>query len=490
MEFRKTLYWKISRAFVLLVAFMGVFHFALQYLLLKSTSDKMDQFLGWGIASSIAGELQPSLLGDLNYWELQRSVHRFVEINPGIDIYLLDLQGRILADFSEYRRIRRQSVRTAPILDFIQQRGPLNLPLYGDDPTDIGRELVFSAAPVLIHGQAGYVYVTLTNSFRSIASNVLFQKAVLRSTLASAAGLFLVTVILGGFIFYALTKRLRETTQTLQRYATGDFSVRLNDSSGDELGTQAYVINRMADSVVSQMTELKTKDELRRELVANVSHDLRGPTTSILGYLDMILQEGRILGTGERELCEAARRNASSLSVLLSELFELADLEAKESKPDLEPFAMGDLFDDLIISTKPAAAAAQVQVIQSCSPSLPLVKADIGMIGRVLANLLQNALRYTPAGGTVTLLARTAESGVEVSVIDTGTGISPEDLPKIFDRFYQSEGSSNQIHGMSGLGLAIVKRIVEAHRGSIQVSSGVGQGTTFSFTLEAAKKEQ
>lgn len=482
---RGTLYWKLSATFLALCFFMGSLLLMLQYLFLGATNDKMTQFLNWGVAQRIAQDLEPYLQPQSGFGDLRQAAQRILELNPSLSIYLIDSEGTILQSFAEHDGLEVDRVRIDRVEKFTSTETPATIPLYGTDPGDSSREVVFSAAPVKLDLGRGFIYVPLANRVSTIAAKAMFQKAAIRTSVIIAATLFAVTAILGLLAFYALTRRLSRATQTLHEFSAGNFANRLDDDSKDEIGTQARVINSLADAVVAQVGELERKDNLRRELVANVSHDLRGPTTLILGYLQSILQSESTLGDDNRRHCEVAYNNARSLSTLLAELFELGAIEAKETVPDLEPVAVDDLFSDVVHTVGLECEKHQIRLELQVEDRVPRVIADIAMISRVLANLVQNAIRYTPPGGAIMLRARTQLPFVSIEVADTGIGIDSEQLPHIFERHYQASSTGRRAAGASGLGLAIVRRIVESHGSTISAQSTVGAGTSFSFQLAA-----
>jgi signal transduction histidine kinase len=234
------------------------------------------------------------------------------------------------------------------------------------------------------------------------------------------------------------------------------------------------------------MRALEDKDTLRRELVANVSHDLRTPLATLHGYLETLsLKEGS-LSPGDRvRYLEAALRHSERLGRLIDELFELAKMDAGEVRPHAEAFSLGELVQDVVQEFRLRASERGVVLEVEPTADLPFVEADIGMMERVLENLIENALRHTPENGRVTVRLDAEGSLVQVEVEDTGCGIAPEELPRIFDRFYRVGPNGSDASG-SGLGLAITRRILELHERPIEARSAPGQGTTFTFGLRAA----
>jgi signal transduction histidine kinase len=265
------------------------------------------------------------------------------------------------------------------------------------------------------------------------------------------------------------------------------------DARGDALAQLAIGIEAMSDRVLAQTTALATKEREQRDLLANVSHDLRTPLASIQGYLELLLlREGSLEGAEARNYLETAARQSERLGRLVADLFELTRLEADGAHADSEDFPLGELAHD--VTQKFAADATRRGVrlearVAAAPPAPPLfVHADIGLVERVLDNLVENALRHTPAGGSVTLDAAPCEGRARLVVSDTGEGIPAAALPGIFDRYYRSErtGSGQRAGGHGGLGLMIARRIVDLHQGTLRIDSSERVGTRISFDLPLA----
>jgi signal transduction histidine kinase len=254
-------------------------------------------------------------------------------------------------------------------------------------------------------------------------------------------------------------------------------------TGNDEMASLAHTFNDMAARLQAADEQQRELDRLRRNLIAWAGHDLRTPLASIRAIVEA-LADGVVDDpeTVDRYL-RTAKREIGSLSLLIDDLFELAQLEAGGLRLELVPNSISDLLSDTMESFSELAARQDVALEGSATPGVDPVLMDAQQIGRVLSNLLGNALRHTPAGGAVRVRAiRTAES-VRVEINDTGEGIDAEDLPHVFERFYRGEKSRSRATGGAGLGLAIAKGIVEAHGGQIGVDSAPGEGTRFFFTL-------
>jgi PAS domain S-box-containing protein len=226
---------------------------------------------------------------------------------------------------------------------------------------------------------------------------------------------------------------------------------------------------------------------LRRDLIANVSHDLRTPLAALHGYLETLLVKGASLSPEQRNgYLETAVRQSERLGTLIGELFELVKLDFRGFEIHPEPVQLGELAQDVLQKFGLAAEAKQVALKADIGPGLPSVQADMGLMERVLENLIDNALRHTPAGGAVSVAVRPRGERVQVRVADTGSGIPQAEIPHIFERFYRVDKSRAARTGGAGLGLAIVKRIMDLHAAGVEVESAPLRGAAFSFSLPAS----
>ncbi len=287
----------------------------------------------------------------------------------------------------------------------------------------------------------------------------------------------------GYLLAASMTQSLHLLRQGAHKIATGDFSARVNLSEIDELFEVAAAFNKMADELEKAFLRQKELEQARRDLVAAVSHDLRTPLTSIRAMIEALADEVVTDPATVQRYYGTIRFQIENLSGLINDLFELSQLDTDQIQLRLEPVNMNDLLSDVLETMQAQARAKEVSLTGTFSEGLPVVEAEMAKIQRVLYNLVQNAIRHTPPTGSVSLATRVVPQGIQVDVTDTGEGISPEDLPHIFDQFFRSEKSRSRETGGAGLGLAIAKRIIEAHQGRIWVESQVGQGACFSFIL-------
>lgn len=478
---------RLSAVFVaLLFACCGV-SIGLQMAASERHGQEVTQKLSLGLAAHIAGNPELMRSDGLNGAAVRALFDQLMAVNPSVEVYLLNPEGRIVAQAAPPGHLKRERVDLAPIHRLLNGAP---LPVLGDDPRGDGERKVFSAAPMTVDGRdAGYVYVVLSGEAReALVANATASNA-LRTLLWSVALVVLLGALAGVAAFHLITRPLRELTETVQRFERDGVASlrqaapaldRLAADGGDEIGTLAQAFRQMAQRIAEQWRELTAQDQQRRELFANISHDLRTPLTSLHGYLETLLMKADSLPQADRRrYLEIALGQSRKVGRLAQELFELARLEYGVVQPDKERFALADLVQDVFQKFELAAQARCQRLVPEIAPGLPVVNADLGMIERVLTNLLDNAIRHTPEGGEIAVRLLPDGEGVRVEVSDTGPGIPPELQPVIFTR--PAFASSGERGG--GLGLMIVRRILLLHGSDIRLISGAGRGAVFSFGL-------
>ena len=292
-------------------------------------------------------------------------------------------------------------------------------------------------------------------------------------------------------VYQLFTRRLERVTRAIKAFAEGGCTtpLRLHAAAhdGDEIDHLSTHVERMSERSVQQLEELQRTDASRRELLANVSHDLRTPLASIQGYLEMLLlKHGSLPPQEERSYLEIATRHSERLSKLIRDLFQLTKLEAHELKMNDEVFSVAELAQDVVQKFQLAAESRGLQLGCGLIGPQVQVRADIPMIETVLENLIENALRHTPRGGRIQVEVEQLSARMVVRIADTGCGIPKEDMARLFERYYHVDRGGSGVAAGTGLGLAIARRIVELHGGTIRVDSKPGQGTTFGFDLPVA----
>lgn len=279
---------------------------------------------------------------------------------------------------------------------------------------------------------------------------------------------------------YKILQRLRRAAEKL---ADGDYSARVPEMGAGELGKLGRALNLLADKVQEDLSRMRRLEELRREFVANVSHELKTPLTSIKGFAET-LRAGAIDDPAHRmEFLAAIESDAQRLAALVDDLLDLSAIESGRRKAVLEPVSLLEVAHEAAAGLKTLADRQGVTLRVYDNPELPLVRADRKQISQVLRNLLENAVKFNREGGSAVVRAEAGSTEAVILVTDTGSGIPKEDLPRLFERFYRVDKARSRDVGGTGLGLSIVKHIIESHGGSVEVSSRLGEGSIFRVRL-------
>ncbi len=347
----------------------------------------------------------------------------------------------------------------------------------------------FVAAPIRTGGQpSGQVIGSLALAELKLTPGTPpYTSDVLRVLLFTVLGTAIVVALLGLLLSRSITRPLQRLTQAATQMADGEYRQRVSVRTKDEVGQLATAFNEMAAALERDVGELRRQEALRRELAANVSHDLATPLTAIQGFTEALL-DGVIQDERQRE--ETLRlidKEVMRLRRLVGDLSHLSRMESPALRLDLAPVQLATLVDETLAVLQPEFEAKGVCARNLLTPATPLVLADSDKLTQVLLNLLDNALRYTLSGGMIRISAEAEGRRARVFVSDTGSGIQPAHLKRIFDRFYRADASRTIATGGSGLGLAIVKAIIDSHGGTVGAESTPGKGTTIWFTLARAE---
>lgn len=551
---------KLSLVFALLLGAVSAVFF---YLLAASTGAYLAEAMqrqNLHLAASIAKELRiDERTNTISPDSLHAIFDAAMVINPSIELYIVGLDGEIFAYAVSPETVKRKTVDAEKIRQLLS--GTVPLPIFGDNPKEAAPDArsgdarninpdaplqakptgkVFSAA-MLRHGDGqphSYLYILLSVDGYDSALSMVRQSTIL-TVLMQALGISLLAAFVIGFALIGfLTQDLRGFTAFVRAIQSGNYAARIDVKPNSDLAELAQAFNDMAAKVEGSIDALTLNDRLRRDLIANVSHDLRTPLASIEGYLETILHRAHLLSDAEKAMyLHTIQKHTKSLNRLVSELFELSKLEARETVPKPEAFSASELVQDVLLKFKYQADAAGIRLVASLPTDVPFVIGDIALLERVLQNLIDNAVRHSrqtflsqpepaasassphlskpetvPQGnaentgaingventgadktadaGQVSVSVTRRGQGVQIVVADTGDGIAPEELPHLFDRFYRSDRVRRTNGAGLGLGLAIAKKIVELHHSDLAVESTLGDGSAFSFTLPIASPAQ
>jgi len=471
------LYWKLSITFLVILVMVGMAYVSITAYFSNRYFTETTQLLNADVANHLIeekfqnaspfledGSVNKALFGDI--------MHDMMAVNRGIEVYLLDKEGSILysvvLDHDE-PEAPKQVVNLEPVHTFIENKGEIFIE--GDNPRNANDPKIFSAARFDHQGHEGYIYIVLAGrQFDTVTSSLsggFFMKLGVGSMILT----LVFALIIGLIAIWYITSSLRKVIEAAVRFKEGDLDARIDNAEKTDLAQLATTFNQMADTINDNVDKLKAHDRLRRELVSNVSHDLRTPIAIIHGYTETMMIKDEQLSDQERmQYLHNISSSTEKLTKLVGQLFEYSKLEAKQIEPHKEPFLLSELAMDIYYKYQILANDRSVDLKIEMEDGLPLVFADISLVERVIQNLMDNALKFTPEGGTITLLLRKTESSVEMMVKDTGKGISEQEQVYIFERYRKASNNSKENFG-AGLGLAIVKKFVEAHGGQVKAES-------------------
>jgi len=444
-----SLYARLAFAILILFSLLGA---AMLYISVQSSERfalETTQRVNRDIAQHAAKEMPLIKNGLAQQTALKDLAKHVMMINPIVEVYLLAPNGKVLSHDLPEETVFLDQVDMAPIKSFIAND---ELPIFGDDPRNPRQQQVFSVSAIEENGQTtGYLYTILNGRQFTDIKDALDDSYNLRIGSIGIISSIFVATALGLLLFLFMTRPLRRLNRAVRDYRHNSFQSyalgQQSQNSGDEITELSNAIYAMTERIENQFNALQEADQTRRELIADVSHDLRTP----------------LLGN------------------LVRELFELVKLETSDMKLSWEEFSPIELIQDLIHDYELQAHECGIEIHIETNAKKSLVWADIGLVHRALENLLQNAIRHSSDGDEITFRIHNSEKGVSFEIADTGEGIAAHEIPHIFKRFYQPQSERNQTG--NGLGLAIVKRIIELHRSEISVSSILNQGSIFSFDL-------
>ncbi len=461
------------------------------------TALEAGQRMNLGLARYVVEHQPPGLIttdGRPDLTRMQDLAMQVMKINPAVEVYLLDAQGRVMAhalDGLQGPDPVGSQIDMEPMARLLRSTSDaiVCLPVLGTDPRNPARANIFSVSALSTPGGGmGYLYIVLNGRMAQTTAASLANSDALRAMAVGAALCTLAAAAVLWIVWHQLTRPLRLLTDELKSFRDEGGSAAQREP-GDEISVLRHALQAMQQRIAQQFQRLEDGDRQRRELVSNISHDLRTPLSSIQGYIETVLVRGAQLDPQARAThLRTALRHVELLGKRIADLFELSKLDAGRVEPRHEVFCLAELLQDVVQNYRLAAQQRGVALSLAAGSHLHAkVLADIAMIERVLQNLIDNALRYTAAGGTVLLAIENRGAFMQISVSDTGRGIDTHNLPHIFERYWHATAAdATGASTSSGLGLAIVKRMLDLHGSVVRVQSELRRGTRFEFLLPQA----
>ncbi|WP_096087520.1 sensor histidine kinase [Agaribacterium haliotis] len=438
--------------------------------------------------------------GKPDYDAAKKLFHDLMVLGPNFEFYLLNKDGVIVSADAKPEQLQLKEIDLQPLKAYWQEPDAQNFVL-GEDPKVPGERKIFSVAPIYQMGEVyGYLYIVIGSQIR----HELQAQSLSAKLMSSGLGVLTIVVVLlllvAVFTLSLITRPLQRLTAQVQRLRAEGFQKKREPVQGladelsewsafseNEIDVLGSAFREVLERLEQQYDKVVSVDELRKEMLSHLSHDLRTPLASMLGYLETWeLQREELSEEQSRSYIKIARTNAQLISQLIEQLFELAQLDAANVKVRKETVAIADLVADVLLKFKVLAQEKGIELSLLPQDSSILVHADIEKLERVFSNLIENALRHTPNGGRVQIVLQPQGSKVSVDVADSGIGIPEQDLPYVFDAHFKAGNSVREDVAHGGLGLAITKKLLALHQSVISVQSQLNSGTVFSFSLEAS----
>lgn len=400
-------------------------------------------------------------------------------------ITLIDTQGNVLADSD------------IPFPDISGVQNHLNHPEIRDakrfgighdirHSETVGHNFLYMAKLVKKSPQKIYFgklsYIKLSFPLEEVQAQISYIRSIV---IIVGLGVLLAIVAVSVVVSRRITKPMTQIAYGVEQIRSGDLDAQLVISSNDEIGLVAKAINELVEKLKADIVQLKKLEQVRSQFLGNVSHELRTPIFAVQGYLETLLNGAVDDPAVNRSFLEKAQSNLSRLNALLEDLINISQIESGEMKMSLRYFRVNEFLESVSKDYESMAAGRNVTLKLSLNTKdEDEVFGDKNRLRQVLNNLISNAINYNKSRGEVVLLSKKVENGIQIGISDTGVGILPEHLPRIFERFYRVDSDRSRELGGTGLGLAIVKHIIEAHGSRVDVESKVGEGSVFRFLLK------
>lgn len=435
--------------------------------------------------------------GQIDPAVLKHTFHSMMLLGPAFEIYVTDASGKILAFSAPNEKVKRKRIDIEPIKAFIAKSS--KLPLLGDDPRGLTRHKIFSAAPLYQAEQLqGYLYVIIGSELEDNIFATLLEERAVSQKQALLFAVLLFALFIGAILIRYILQPISHITRQVARYEHSGAWQHGQNIGLDTLQSQwlpsneelllVGAIDQMSVTMAHQYDQIARKDQQRKELLSYISHDLRTPLSSLIGYIETWQrQQSKTRGKHNDDYLTIALKNAYVLNDLVQQVFDLAHLETGSVELHREPVAIAELAQDIIATFQLEAKSKGILLDFLPKDATIWVDADIAKLERVFSNLVSNAIRHTPRGGSIVInfspIEVNNENRVLISVTDSGVGIPKDQLPRVFEAHFRAANKKDNESGNAGLGLAIVKALLELHQTTIVVTSEEQNGTCFEFSL-------
>ena len=486
------LFKRISILIFLLITVLSLLFIIITYITTTEFYQSSTQLVNKDVAAHISKFTSPFEDKGINKKIADSVFYNAMVLNPSIEVYFLDTTGNIMYYQAPDSAIKLWKIPLENIIKHIQSNGK-NF-IKGPDPKNPSVQKVFSAAEVTINGKRlGYIYVIVGGNEYSNAMQVLFGSHVMSLAIIAFCVILVLSVVLSLLYVNRLQKNFKKIIAVLNEYMKGDFNVRFEMNDKDEFAPITDSFNKMATLLSYNIDKLKQTEQERKNFIATISHDLRTPLSVAKGYTETALNKinkGEINRPEIDAFMQLVHKKLQQIEIMVQDLFELSKMESIHFTPNKEPFIFSEILNEMLTVYERNASEKNIKIIcEGCEDS-SWINADIRMIERVLQNLFDNAVKFTPAGGEIYIRLKRTSNILTISLSNTGTILSNE-LINWINLSAQQNAPSTLIEkpANSGLGLLIVKKITELHNYIFHVTSAENN-TTFSIQMQTTNPLQ
>ncbi|MEJ7767661.1 MAG: HAMP domain-containing sensor histidine kinase [Chitinophagaceae bacterium] len=467
-----------------LITILGILFIAITYFATTHYHQASLQLLNKEVAAHIAKFTSPFERDGINLQKADSVFHDAMVLSPSVEVYFLDTTGKVIAFHASEKEIKLRNIPLANIHQYIEAKGEKYIK--APDPRDPSLTKIFSAAEVYGNNKKfGYIYVILGSKSSENIMSTLLGSHISNLAIKAFAAIIILSIAISIFYLILIRKTFNRLIEVLQRFENGDYTARFEINDQDELAPVTTAFNKMADLLSRNIVSLTKSEHERKDFVAAISHDLRTPLAIARGYAETlaIKKEREEITAGQRqEYVQLILQKIHQVEIMVQQLFELSRIEAAEFKPRKEPFVLSEIVQEIINTFQLAVAEKGISLQCTQCQYHMWVHADVGMMERAVQNLIDNALKSTPAGGSIQVSILLDANNLVFSIANTGRPM-PEDLIQWINTFKDDNSLLGKRPGKLGLGLLIVQKILLLHNSSLAAYTHEGTCNVFTFPL-------
>lgn len=467
-----------------LITILGILFIAITYLATTHYHQASLQLLNKDVAAHIAKFTSPFDNGRINKQKADSIFYDAMVLNPSVEVYFLDTAGNVIAFHAPREEIRLWNIPLNNIKKYIATGGEEYIK--APDPKVPDDAKIFSAAEVVERERKlGYIYVILGSESSENIMSMLLSSHISNLAIKVFVAIILLSLLISVFYLMRIRKSFNRMIGVLQQFESGDYTARFPLKDQDDLAPVTHAFNKMADLLSYNINSLTKSEKERKDLIANISHDLRTPLSIARGYAETLLIKKNgvtISGQQQLEYTQLILQKIHQVEMMVKQLFELSKMEAAEFKPHKEPFILSEIVQEIINTFGLTAAEKNVSLECTQCQHHVWVNADIGMMERVVQNLIENAIKSTPIGGDIQISIVPDDQKLIFSIANTGKPL-PEDLLQWINNVKDGNNLLNKRPQKLGLGLLIVQKILLLHDSSLEAYTHNSSRNIFIFPL-------